>query len=194
MSGYDDIRSRAVADRVRASGTDTAFAALSRVHAMTRDGGVRAHRFVGGAVVLVLFAVVAVVVLLALMMGANAYASLAGARTESAEMRAESSLLLNTVRGADRADAVYVGSGPEGASLVLVERLDSGEYETRIYAYEGAVLQEYAVAGAPYAPDSAMKIADSATFGFSYEGGLLTIVTDAGRTSVALRCEGGGAA
>ena len=171
---------------------DAAFTALSRVRAATARPKGRGRA--DGALALVLFAMVAIVVLVAMLMAANSYAVLANERVASADLRAESNLLVNTVRASDCADAVYVGTGPEGPALVLVERLESGEYETRIYAYRGAVVQEYAVAGASYAPDAALRIAESDTFAFDYDGGLLTIVTDSGATSVALRSAQGGAA
>ena len=76
---------------------------------------------------------------------------------------------------------------------MLTERLDSGTFETRIYAYQGSIVEEYALADAPYDPSKATAIVRSSVFDFSYGGGLLTIVTDAGQTSVALRAAGGDA-
>lgn len=54
-------------------------------------------------------------------------------------------------------------------------------------------MEEYALADAPYDPSKATAIVRSSVFDFSYGGGLLTIVTDAGQTSVALRAAGGDA-
>lgn len=190
-AGYNGTRYR-IRRLTGAGAPEDAFAALSRVSSITRTDK-DARRASGGVLTIALFAFVVVVVLLAMIMGANTYGNLAAERFDAADLRAGSNLLLNSVRGADRADAVYAGQGPEGPSLVIVERLDSGEYETRLYSYQGEVLQEYAEAGSPYTPGRATKVADSATFGFSYENGLLTLWTDAGSTSVALRCAEGGA-
>ena len=85
-----------------------------------------------------------------------------------------------------------IGSGPEGPSLVLVEYLDTGTYETRIYLINGAIVEEYAISGTPYDASRAVKLADSSKLLFSYEDGLLTIVTDQGTTEVALRSMQGG--
>ena len=90
-------------------------------------------------------------------------------------------------------DAVSVGAGPEGRSLVLTERLANGTYETRIYLYRGQVVEEYSVAGTPYTPDKATPVVATGTFDFTYSQGLLTIVTDEGRAEVALRSVRGGA-
>jgi hypothetical protein len=76
---------------------------------------------------------------------------------------------------------------------VLVERLRSGTYETRIYLYQGHVVEQYAVAAKPYEPEKATPIVPSETFSFSFEDGLLTITTDAGSAEVALRSVRGGA-
>ena len=101
-------------------------------------------------------------------------------------------LLANSVHVADAADAVSVGKGPEGNAIVLVERLDTGTYETRIYQYQGNIVQEYAIQGRDYNPGNAQILASSATFDFSYEGNLLTVNTDQGSFNVALRSEQGG--
>ncbi len=145
------------------------------------------------AFMLVLFAVVVLALLGLLALGTNAYRTLAEDRDDAAALRQESGLLLNTVRANDAADAVEEGAGPEGPSLVLVERLDSGTFETRLYAYQGAIMEEYVVAGAEYDPANATRVAASQTFEFSYDAtsGLLTVVTDAGEACIALRCAGG---
>ena len=75
----------------------------------------------------------------------------------------------------------------------MVERLESGTYETRIYRYQGAIVQEYAIAGRPYKPNNATKIIESDKFEFSYENGLVTIVTDDGEWCIALHSAQGGA-
>ncbi len=79
----------------------------------------------------------------------------------------------------------------QGPALVLRETLPSGVYETRLYRYDGTIMEEYALADAPYDPLKATAIVDSSVFAFSYEDSLLTIETDAGATAVALRSGGG---
>ena len=186
-----DLRKDAAARAVQAAD----LRALARVGAggSGRPGGF--SRTADRALMLLLFAVVIFALLGLLALGVNAYRTLAEDRTDASALRQESGLLLNTVRANDAADAVAVGEGPEGPSLVLVERLDSGTYETRLYAYQGAIMQEYVVAGAEYDPASATQVADSQTFEFSYDetSGLLTVVTDAGEAHIALRCANGAA-
>lgn len=40
----------------------------------------------------------------------------------------------------------------DGPALVLRETLPSGVYETRLYRYDGVIMEEYALADAPYDP------------------------------------------
>ena len=135
----------------------------------------------------VLMGVFVLVMMVCLVAGVSIYRSVAALHDETNTMHLESGLLVNVVRMNDMADGVQVAAGPEGDALVLVTRLDSGTYETRIYHYEGAVVQEYAIAGRDFNPDNAVKIVDSETFEFSYEDGLLTLVTDSGSYNVAIR-------
>ena len=90
------------------------------------------------------------------------------------------------------ADAVEVGEGPEGKALVLRETLDGAtSYETRIYAYQGKIVEEYVLAENEYMPEKAIALFDSDTFDFSYDNGLVTITTDDGTAAIALRSKEG---
>ncbi len=79
----------------------------------------------------------------------------------------------------------------QGPALVLRETMDTGVYETRIYRYDDVIMEEYALADAPYNPGKATPLVQASVFDFSYEKGMLTITTDAGQVTVALRCGGG---
>lgn len=103
------------------------------------------------------------------------------------------SLIANSIRATDGTDAVGVADGPEGLALVLTEHLGNGDYETRLYAYQGAIVEEYTRAGTAFTPEKAREIVRSSTFDFTYTDGLLTVHTDQGSTSVALRSVRGGA-
>lgn len=134
-----------------------------------------------------LFALFVIALLLAVVAGTNVYHNLNDVRSGADEARLGLTLLANNVRANDAADAIAAGTGPEGRSLVLVERLDSGTYETRIYRHEGNIVEEYALADAAYTPEKAVVICPSDVFDFSYGNGLLTITTDQGSADVALR-------
>lgn len=144
------------------------------------------------------FAVVLMVVFFLVMMicltaGVSMYRSVASMKSQSDTLHLESGLMTSIVHMGDSAQAVSKADGPEGEALVLVERLASGTYETRLYHYQGAVVQEYAIAGHDINPENAITIVDSGTFEFSYQDGLLTLVTDDGPFHVALRSDQGSA-
>ena len=136
---------------------------------------------------LILFGFIIITLLLAVLAGTRLYQSLNDMRTQTDNDRSSLALLINTVRANDRIDSVAVGQGPEGRSLVFVQRLDSGTYETRIYEYDGDIVQEYALASNAYTPARADVVAPSDVFDFGYENGLLTIYTQDGAATVDLR-------
>ncbi len=140
-----------------------------------------------------LLAVFFVALMTGLAAGASVYSVAAAAQMETNAARMETGLLASIIRANDAADAVGEAEGPEGRALVLTERLQSGTYELRIYEYQGAVVQEYSVAGTPITPSRAETLVDSGTFDFSIDGSLLTVTTDQGSVDVAMRSALGGA-
>ena len=168
-----------------------------------------------------LFALFVVALLMAILTGTGVYRSLHQEGVTADNQRLSLTLLANDVRANDQIDAVACAwvtendvratiaedagvldssaadteaegrSLLDGPALVLRETLESGVYETRLYRYDGTIMEEYALADAPYDPEKATSIVDSAVFDFTYQDGLLTIATDAGTVSVALRSGGG---
>lgn len=140
-----------------------------------------------------ILAVFFVMLLLALISGVLVYKYVTDTQAQNSTQREGVGLIVNAVRANDTDQAIAVGNGPEGRSLVVLESLDSGTYETRYYLSNGKILQEYSLAGSPYTPEKASEVVDSSTFEFSYSHGLLTVTTDEGTSEVALRSlEGGG--
>lgn len=156
------------------------------------DAAANSRRNYDGIFSVALFLVFIVVVLVSLVVGTRIYSRLNEQQNLIDETRLSMNVLVNNVRAIDSVNCIETGQGPEGEALVLVERMPYGTYETRFYLVGGYVVQEYTVAGKPYAPEKAMQIVASETFSFTYEDGLLTITTDAGEADVALRCERGG--
>lgn len=156
-------------------------------------GHAQAGRTRGRLFVTLLFAFILVFLLLALLAGMSAYRSANDVRAAADNTRLGLALIANSIRANDATDAVGVAEGPEGRALVLTERLENGTYETRLYAYQGFIVEEYARADAPYTPEKAREVVASEQFDFSYADGLLTVYTDQGETSVALRSVRGGA-
>lgn len=146
-----------------------------------------------GAFTALLFLVFVFMMLVAIVAGTRVYGALRTVQSASDETRLGVSLIANDVRANDAINAVAVGEGPEGRSLVLREVLTSGTYETRIYLYQGNVVEEYTLEGSAYSPDTATVIVASSTFDFSYSAGLLTISCDQGSAQVVIRSLLGGA-
>ena len=158
-----------------------------------RDDASRKSEKYVGVFPLLLFAFFVIALLMAIIAGTSIYRSLSNMRASSNDARLGLNLIANSVRASDASGSVAVGTGPEGRSLVLVESMPSGTYETRIYRYQGSILEEYSLAGSSYTPGKATRLTGSQTFGFSYKGGLLTVTTDQGSVDIALRNLQGGA-
>ena len=140
---------------------------------------------------IILMVVFFLVMMTCLTAGISIYRSVTNMQNQANALHMRSGLLVNVVRMNDSADAVAKGTGPEGDALVFVERLESGTYETRIYRYQGAIVQEYAIAGRPYNPENAVKVIDSDSFEFLYANGLVVVASDEGACDVALRSHQG---
>lgn len=167
-----------------------------------------------------LFVLFVATLLMAILAGTDVYRGLNRESDAAGNQRLSLTLLANDVRANDQIDALAcacvteegveetVAAGHErlevpvaaengarnlldGPALVLRETLPSGAYETRLYRLDGVIMEEYVLADAPYDPAKATPIVKSSTFDFSYENGLLTIGTDAGEVSIALRTAGG---
>ncbi len=134
-----------------------------------------------------LFCLFVVCLLLAVVVGVHTYSTVSADQAKGNASRLATSFLVNDIRANDALDAVATGTGPEGPSLVLIERLENATYETRLYLYKNNIVQEYTKAGSPYAPAQATPVVASRMFHFEYADGLLTLVTDQGTSKVALR-------
>lgn len=139
----------------------------------------------------VLFMLFIAILLVCMAFGVMVYSKIVDESAVTSDERLSLDLLLNDVRADDAIESVQTGDGPQGPALVLIEREASGTYETRIYSFDGVIMQEYAIAGSPYSPSAAIPVVRSGSFDFSYESGLLTVFTEHGSSSVALRSYSG---
>lgn len=142
---------------------------------------------------LILFAIIIMSFLIVTLLGINSFKSLQSHRETSLAQRLETQVVTSDVRSFDSADAISREAGPEGDALVLTEHLDSGDYQTRVYLYQGNLVQEYAAADSDIDPTKASVITSCATFEWSLdESGLLSIDTDTGTTRIYVHSEQGG--
>lgn len=164
--------------------------ALSKLSEISVEGaGERRHRKLFPVLLLCVFFVA---LLLALIAGVAVYRHVSDTQNANVSRREGVELIANIVRANDAKGAVATGEGPEGKSLVIVENLDSGTYETRLYLYKGKIVQEYSLSGTAYTPAKASEVTESSRFDFTYGGGLLAVTTDQGTCEVALRYLQGG--
>lgn len=119
--------------------------------------------------------------------GARMYRLAAAAQFTSNDLHLQSGLVTNIVRSNDVAGALRIDDGPEGPALVLSRKLESGTYETRLYHYQGQLMQEFTAAGQPYDPAAATALLATKTFSFTVNGRLITFTTDGGSFDVCLR-------
>lgn len=136
-----------------------------------------------------LMAVFFVALMGALASGATMYRSAVESQEVANALHLQAGLLTNVVRGNDAVSAVSETEGPEGPALVLTRRLRSNSYETRIYHYQGTIVEEFAVAGRPFDPESATPVVDSRTFSFEAGEDLVSFTTDLGTFVIALRSD-----
>ena len=136
---------------------------------------------------LLLFALFVMALALALVAGTQVYGALATMQDQVRGQRLSDNLVVNAVRGCDAVDSVASVEGPEGPALVLVERSDVGVFQTRFFLSGGQLWQQYCGADAPLGTDGATAVVATSEFGFSFEGALLTVVTDQGSACIALR-------
>ena len=164
--------------------------ALSKLSEISVEGaGERRHRKLFPVLLLCVFFVA---LLLALIAGVAVYRHVSDTQNANVSRREGVELIANIVRANDAKGAVATGEGPEGKSLVSVENLDSGTYETRLYLHKGKIVQEYSLSGTAYTPAKASEVTESSRFDFTYGDGLLAVTTDQGTCEVALRYLQGG--
>ena len=125
-----------------------------------------------GLVGLLLFGVFAVCVLSVLLTGAKAYRRLTERDQAAYSRRTCVQYIATRVRQADDLNGVAVEPFGEAAALVLQE---NGGYATKVYWYDGYLMELYAAADADLAPEDGEKIMELQSLDFSLEDQLLTV-------------------
>lgn len=119
--------------------------------------------------------------------GGRLYGVLSDSRAANDARRASLTYVAARLRAADAAGAVHLENGPYGDVLVLD---DGSGYVTRLYAYHGALVEEYAAANTDYMPVTAETVADTHTFTVVQDGAQYIITTDDGEAHVTLHSAG----
>lgn len=139
-----------------------------------------------------LFAMMILCILGLILIGAGLYGRVVQSQNQNETQRSCLSYVVSRVAAANTAGAVFVEDGPEGDMLVLAEPGDDGEYETRIYVYDGFLCEEYGTADQDLNPEAAMKIGEDETFTLCWlEDDLLQVTTSSGSVKIAVHSGGG---
>lgn len=133
-----------------------------------------------------LFALLLVCLLALTAAGAAVYVRIAGSAADGRSRRAALDYLCARVRAADEANAVTLADGPEGPVLVLAEPLADSGFATRIYLYDGHLVEDYAPENSALSPDTAQPLAETALFAATFDGSLLTVQTTQGAAQIYL--------
>ena len=131
--------------------------------------------------------------LLLVILGAQTYRSTTAGQERNYRTRAQLSWLSAVIRANDREGAVSLAqaAGPENSQVLVVR--DGSGYASRIYIYEGNLVEDYAAEDAELYPEEALKIGETAQFLVELhpDENALDVQTDEGRIHLSLRSTGG---
>lgn len=141
------------------------------------------HRYI-----IALLGVFAMGFLLLVLFGTKTYLQTVRSQNENNDRRALLTYVATAVRAYDRAGGVAIGTGPEGAVLLLRDAGSDAAYEHRIYLYRGNLVEEYTASASSLTPESAQALGPTDTFSLERGGeNLLRVRTDRGETVICLR-------
>lgn len=136
-------------------------------------------------VLTVLYGLLILALLVLVLTGARLYGGITQESTRQGEIRTALSFLQGQA-AADRT-GVTLTPGPEGQML----RIADGEYETRIYQYQGTLMCEYAKADGGVNPETGESICGISSLELALQGNLLTVWVDGARGEIWLAGGGG---
>lgn len=133
-----------------------------------------------GLIALLLFGVFAVCVLIVLLTGADAYRRLTERDQNNYQTRTLVQYIAARVRQADGADRISIEDFGGVQALRLAD--EDGAYITRVYCYDGWLMELYSGADSEMDPQDGERILESGGLELSMEDGLLYVtVRDAQR-------------
>lgn len=125
-------------------------------------------------------------ILLLVVFGAKSYRDVVDRQYGSMDERGLTAYIAASVKANDSRGALSVESSDYGQVLVVTDG-ETG-YALRYYRYDGHLVEDFARAGEPLAPEEAQRIAPTEVFSVGQKApGLLSMTTDAGRTLLRVR-------
>lgn len=129
-----------------------------------------------------------VAVLFLVTAGCRIYRQVTVQRAENESLRTTLSYLQNQIAANDTAGGVRIGKGPEGDLLALSE--PGTGCEVYVYAWQGSLVEELALAGERPRPAMSEEIAAVESFAVTKSGQTLELEVNGKRAWMSLRCEG----
>ncbi|MDO4530821.1 MAG: DUF4860 domain-containing protein [Bacillota bacterium] len=130
---------------------------------------------ISGFLALLLFGVFAVCILMVLLMGAGSYQRMTERDQKTYAERTAVQYLTTRVRQADASGGVSVEKLEGLDALVLSETLEDEVYETKLYCYEGWLMECYAAADSDLSPVDGERILEAQEMNLSMDGQMLQI-------------------
>ena len=159
---------------------------------MTENGNPRG-KHVAGAFVFMLLGVFALFAAFMVLMSAQFYRGIVDDAEAHGNSRVLTNYIINTVRGNDSADSVFVDNVNGTDVLVFVWSAEDSGYQTMVYCYEGSLREYFCARNEVPELSYGEIICPAQSFDVSLEGNLLSIeAADADGEKrlmhIALRC------
>lgn len=136
---------------------------------------------------LLLFAVVMLLMLVAIVFGVRVYDAATRANAATTQLRAVEGYLSSALKATDENNAVSVAAGPQGDVLHIA----TGDGNvTSIYLSDGSLVEEYGAADNALDPQSAVPIAKLESFSADISESRVVVTTDVGTVVASLRSAG----
>lgn len=124
---------------------------------------------------LLLFGVFAVCLLAVLLTGANSYQALTRRDRAASDSRTCAQYLATRVRQADQYQSVGVEQFGDGGALAFRQDIDGREYVTRVYVWDGWLMELFSAADNTLAPEDGERLMAVDGLTTQEEDGLLRI-------------------
>ena len=146
------------------------------------------ERSASGLAALLVFAAFAVTILSVLLSGAQAYRRITERDRISYDGRTCVQYLATKIRQAAGPDAVDIAAFGDADALLITQRYGDSDYLTRVYSYNGWMMELFTVADGGFSPEDGEKILPLRSLTLNETDGLISIeLTDGNGTALELK-------
>lgn len=130
---------------------------------------------------LMLYGLLITALLVLAVTGAKLYGAIGRAAQTRADIRSALAYIQSQTAGCEGTGGAYLTAGPEGTMLCLPE--PEGDYETRIYLYQGFLRSELSALDEEARPEEAEVICPLSEFSIGWQAENLLVFTADGKTA-----------